>query len=198
LDSQGWAHVAACNSALPCLQMSMALAERQKMLNAPSSNWTCHFPAVAVIVTIVLCYLLGIIALYLIIPGLIFYSLLVYLGYTKNAIRILVDQERLFVRQGLNSEVEYNLHEISSFLVITKRFKTILDIKPLEWIFPNPYEPVGLFMLMTNGSKKPLFSYQEASPFKLNWSKFATKLEQKTGKIIKFQEDEQFGLENCR
>jgi hypothetical protein len=167
---------------------------KTKMLYAPSNNWTCHFPAVAIILTVCLCYFFGISMLILIIPFLCFYSLLIYLGNRDKAIRILVDQDKLFVRRGLDSEIEYDLHEVSSFVVSPNRFRSIFEIKPWEWILPNPYKPVRLIMLMANGSEKLLFSYGEASPFKFNWSNFAKKLEHQTGKTIELKENEQFDL----
>jgi hypothetical protein len=104
------------------------------------------------------------------------------------AVSILVDQGKLFVRQGRSPEVEYDLKDVSSFVVVGKKFKTLIEINLLEWFFPMPEKPVQLVMKMVDGTEKIIFTYNSASPFKRNWSKFVDELGLRTGKTSQLQE----------
>jgi len=126
----------------------------------------------------------GTAALLIIFPFFIIYPLFLYGSFRNRAVSVLVNEERIYVRQGLDAEVDYSLHYVELFKVTRNRFKKLYQLNMLEWFFPNTKEPVRVVMQKVDGTQILLFSYLVASPFKRNWFKFATKLRNETGKAV--------------
>jgi len=146
------------------------------MLYAPSHFWSCHFPAIAFVFTVGSYSLFGMAALLMIVPFFLFSPLIIYVFFRQSAVSVLVDEGKMFVRQGFASETEYSLHDVESFTLIRNKFYTLKQLNILEWFFPKLKMPAQLIMQMTDGTQAQLFSYQYGSPFKRNWSNFATQL----------------------
>jgi hypothetical protein len=154
------------------------------MLHAPSHFWSCHFPSMALIITILLYTLFGAPAILLIVPFLIFYPIFLLGTYKKSAISIIVDNDKMFVRQGLDPEKEYALEKVASFTVIRKNFSNMLTLNILEWLFFKPNHPTKMIIIEMDGRELLLFSYLYGSPLKKSWVKFKKQVEDLTNKHV--------------
>ena len=91
---------------------------------------------------------------------------------------------KIYIRQGLDAETEYSLNDVEKFLIFRKRFKSIFQVKILEWFFPNKNEPARMVIQKPDGTQFSVFSYSASSPRKRYWDKFAKLLKAQTGKDV--------------
>lgn len=154
------------------------------MLYAPSHLWSCHFPAIAFALIIILYILFGAPAILLIVPFLVFYPMFLYGTFKRSAVSIIVDNEKIFIRQGLDPEKEYALEQITSFIVVRKEFSNIFALNILEWFFFKPNHPTKMMIIESDGKESLLFSYLYGSPLKKSWIKFKKQIENLTNKCV--------------
>jgi len=141
----------------------------------------------ACVLTIVLYALFGVPAILLILPFLFFYSIFLYGTFKRSAISIIVENEKVFIRQGVDAEKEYAIDGITSFTISRKSFSSMKALRILEWFFLKPKNPTQMTMVTVDGSESLLFSYLYGSPLKKSWVKFKKQLEKLTKKPVNLE-----------
>lgn len=137
--------------------------------------------------TIVLYALFGVSAILLILPFFFFYPIFLYGTFKRSAISIIVDNDKVFIRQGFDSEKEYTIEDITTFIVSRKSFSNMKALSILEWFFFKPKNPTQMTMVTADGRESLLFSYLYGSPLKKSWVKFKKQLEGLTNKRVNLE-----------
>jgi len=98
-----------------------------------------------------------------------------------------LNNDKVFVRQGYDSEKEHTIADITTFIVSRKSFSNIKALSVLEWFFFKPKNPTQLKMVTADGKELLLFSYLYGSPLKKSWVKFKKQLEGLTNKRVSLE-----------